>query len=301
MGDNKLKRISFPEVRELARDMQDEISAPYVARGIGVLLSGTRTLVDILTPGAPYIIEECRLAVVKRGSISVTINMIDYTATENTIIFFGTGCIVQPRGFSDDVELHGIMLSNERIGMAFGDTVPPALAGNGMCLFVQATQEEVDVADSMLGTMWKLIHQPSFSDGAVNGLIRSLLYYFEHLGRQRATANAGEQSRERRIFEQFMRLINMHCHSERALGFYADKLCVTPRYLGVVVRNASGITAKEWVDRAVITTAKVLLAHGDKQIADIAYELNFPNPSFFCKFFKRITGYTPQGYRMAQQ
>ena len=84
------------------------------------------------------------------------------------------------------------------------------------------------------------------------------------------------------------------------LAFYAEKLCITSRYLGTVILNESGVGAKEWIDRAVISTAKVLLRHSDKQTTQIADELNFPNASFFCKYFKRLTRLTPQQYRKGE-
>lgn len=64
-----------------------------------------------------------------------------------------------------------------------------------------------------------------------------------------------------------------------------------------MVRQTSGITAKEWIDKAVITSAKVLLRHGDLPIVEISDRLHFATPSFFCKYFKRLTGCTPQEYR----
>ena len=85
--------------------------------------------------------------------------------------------------------------------------------------------------------------------------------------------------------------------SGHSLSFYADKMCVTPRYLGVVIKETSGITVKEWIDRALITNAKIMLKYENIPIAQIAEDLNFPNPSFFCKFFKRITGMTPHEFR----
>ncbi|MBR4721490.1 MAG: helix-turn-helix domain-containing protein, partial [Muribaculaceae bacterium] len=49
--------------------------------------------------------------------------------------------------------------------------------------------------------------------------------------------------------------------------------------------------------RALVAEAKTLLRHTNKQITEIAYDLNFPNPAFFGKFFRRITGTTPRHYR----
>ena len=59
----------------------------------------------------------------------------------------------------------------------------------------------------------------------------------------------------------------------------------------------AGVTAKDWIDRATITLAKVMLRHTTKNISQISDELHFPNDSFFCKYFKRLTGHTPLGWR----
>ena len=85
------------------------------------------------------------------------------------------------------------------------------------------------------------------------------------------------------------------------LDFYAGKMCITVRYLSTMIRKASGVTAKEWLDRALVTQAKVMLSYSSRNVAQIADELNFPTSSFFCKFFKRMTGLTPQQYRRLDQ
>ena len=74
-------------------------------------------------------------------------------------------------------------------------------------------------------------------------------------------------------------------------------MCLTERYLGTVVRQASGVTAKQWLDRALEARIKVELRHSDKSLSQIAYEMNFSNPSFFSKYFKRLTGVSPAAFR----
>ena len=81
------------------------------------------------------------------------------------------------------------------------------------------------------------------------------------------------------------------------LSFYADRLCITHRYLSRVIQQVSGTYAKEWIDRAIVPEAKVILKHSNLSVAAIAEELHFANPSFFNKYFKRLTGMTPNGYR----
>ena len=73
--------------------------------------------------------------------------------------------------------------------------------------------------------------------------------------------------------------------------------CSSQPYLSRVVQQESGVYAKEWIDRAVITEAKVMLRHSNLPIARIAEKLNFSNPSFFNKYFKRLAGVTPSAFR----
>ncbi len=81
------------------------------------------------------------------------------------------------------------------------------------------------------------------------------------------------------------------------VGFYADKLCLTPKYLSKLIRNATGRSAPEWIDAYVILEAKNMLKYSNATIKEIVFRLNFPNQSVFYKFFKARTGMTPTEYR----
>ena len=81
------------------------------------------------------------------------------------------------------------------------------------------------------------------------------------------------------------------------MQFYADKLCLTPKYLSKIVKEASGRSGPEWIDAFVILEAKNLLRYSDESIKEIAYKLKFPSASVFNKFFKANTGLIPSDYR----
>ena len=91
--------------------------------------------------------------------------------------------------------------------------------------------------------------------------------------------------------------MNQHSKHERSVNFYADKLSLTPHYQSSVIRETSGQAVLQWINQAVILEAKVLLKHSNLLVFQISDELNFPNPSFFSKFFKRMTGMTPAEYQ----
>ncbi|WP_368205051.1 helix-turn-helix domain-containing protein, partial [Bacteroides caccae] len=73
-----------------------------------------------------------------------------------------------------------------------------------------------------------------------------------------------------------------------------------PRYLNTLIRQTSQQTVMDWINQSIILEAKVLLKHSNLLVYQISDELNFPNPSFFCKFFKRMTGMTPQEYQKSE-
>lgn len=107
--------------------------------------------------------------------------------------------------------------------------------------------------------------------------------------------------REREHFNRFIKLLSENYTKEREVSWYADKMNLTPRYLTTTIRKISGFTVSDWIYRFIIKDAKYLLKHSDMTVQQVAYELNFPNQSFFGKFFKKQTGMSPGTYRASKE
>lgn len=99
-----------------------------------------------------------------------------------------------------------------------------------------------------------------------------------------------------RMVDNFLELLAEHHTHERRLVFYADKLCVTPKYLSTVIKKATGYNATEWICRFVTLEAQSLLKYSGNNIQQIARHLNFPTQSAFGKYFKKQTGRSPKDY-----
>ena len=104
-------------------------------------------------------------------------------------------------------------------------------------------------------------------------------------------------ARINQLLERFIALVTEYHNTERGVAFYADKLCLSPKYLSKLIKQASGRSAPAWIDSFVILEAKNLLKYSDKSVKQIVYDLHFPNQSVFYKFFKAHTGMTPSAYR----
>lgn len=104
-------------------------------------------------------------------------------------------------------------------------------------------------------------------------------------------------SRKEALFNAFVLKVEKHHKDEHSVKFYADELFVTSKYLSAVTDELSGKGAKQWIDEYIALDAKVLLRSTQKDIQEISNELNFPDLSFFGKFFKRMVGESPRSYR----
>lgn len=80
-------------------------------------------------------------------------------------------------------------------------------------------------------------------------------------------------------------------------SYYADKLHVHPNHLNAVAKRITGSTASQLIQRQVITQAKSLLLQTDLPAKEIAFRLQFSEPTHFNAFFKKFTGQTPQQFR----
>ena len=99
------------------------------------------------------------------------------------------------------------------------------------------------------------------------------------------------------MFQRFISLVKEHYKQERTIGFYANQLSITPHYLSALIKQTSGETVMQWINKMVILKSKELLREGNLLVYEISNELNFPNPSFFSRFFKKQTGITPFQYQ----
>lgn len=99
------------------------------------------------------------------------------------------------------------------------------------------------------------------------------------------------------LFKKFIELLTTYESNDRSVKAYAERLCVTPKYLSTVCKTVSGKTALEWIHDFLAEAITQKLKYTDFSIKEIADELGFPNISFFGKFVKARFGVSPKEYR----
>ncbi len=106
-----------------------------------------------------------------------------------------------------------------------------------------------------------------------------------------------DNSRNHKIFNDFILLLSTSCVNEKRVAYYADKFHLTPKYFSAIIKQVSGQSASEWIDEYLLLEAQILLRTSTLSIQEIANRLEFPNASFFSKYFKQHLNITPGQYR----
>ena len=245
----------------------------------------------------------------KKGHFAVDVNLHTYEVREHSLMINVPGNIVKVSRYDeehiDQLDLVFVLISKEfmsDIQLDFGKVFQDGLnLLHNPCIILDDFQ--MAVANDYLNLARKLIGAPlSYKREIIGSLLTSLTYlsadvWSKQVDEARKLALNPGATRSNQILEHFLALVSEHHNEERGVAFYADKLCLTPKYLSKLVKTASGRSAPDWIDAFVILEAKNLLKYSDLPIKEVVYRLHFPTPSVFHKFFKAHTGLTPMQYR----
>ncbi len=295
------KRLFLSSVSELT-DSQFNLEAGMVHVckhfSVGYRLAPYNVLAGQVQADTPYRLDDYRFILIHKGDFEVQANLQPMHMKEGGIGFMRNGGIVQfPSRMPDDVEVSAMMLQYDFLRYVMSGRVDKALDTSVRNFAVEADPAQFALAEQILATIYSITATPDYNEKVVESLIAAFVHLFISMREQDAQAHSAPVNRADAVFNDFIALVNEHCAAHHTLDFYADKLCLTQRYLGSLVRQSSGVTAKEWIDRAIIAQAKVALRYSDVTIAMLADQLGFPNAAFFTKYFKRLTGQTPSAFR----
>ena len=112
--------------------------------------------------------------------------------------------------------------------------------------------------------------------------------------------NGGSIKQANLQFKKFIEMLSNNEGKMHSVKFYAEKLCITPKYLSFISKTVSGKTALYWIHDFTIKTIVRYLKHSNLSIKEISDMLEFPNLSFFGKFTKNHLGVSPTEFRRKQ-
>lgn len=308
--ENTLQTIGIPQILALSPCIEEHsIGSDFILGEVsGRRVESNRAILDMLK--YPVRLDGYVIFFLKKGdgSFQLGFNLDTYEIHERSLLITAPGNIIRLSAYDEnkiaDSELIFALFSKDfvsNIHVDFDKTLQAAVRFlESPCLTLNA--EQLDIASDYFTLARKIIHsQMDNKREIISSLLTSITYLAVNLWRNDIASAKERQDmsslRVNQTYEQFIALVSQHHNKERGMAFYADKMHITPKYLSKIIKQASGRSGPDWIDSFVVLEAKNLLKYTDKPVKEIVWQLNFPTPSVFNKFFKKHTNLTPSEYR----
>ena len=241
-----------------------------------------------------------RIAMVERGWCEATVGYKKYHCKPGDLLFINWGATVNDDAFGHDTIFDGFTMTEDFMRMVFGGKLPELFLSPDLCFSIHLDEKEQMIWQQYTQILYSLSSLQSVSDETLNFLFVSVLNYVQSQYKLMTTEARGGWSRNKQVVERFIRLVNENAKIEHEVEFYASELCMTAHYLGMIIKKETGITAKEWIDKTLITLIELELRYSNKSLKMIADEYKFVSLSSLCKFYKRRTGITATAFRVTK-
>ena len=261
----------------------------------------TDRIADAPIPKEPTRMNFILMALCKHGKAQYSIDTREQTVKPGDLLFISERHIVDNYMASPDFECLCIMVSTE----FYHGFIQNVKNVSSLLLFsmnnpvVSLTPREIQVYSNYYQTIREKMSDRGhhYRTNLVKALLLAMFYDMSNVIWRVEQQESKSQTRADVIFANFIRLLEQHFRQERRVSWYAEQLCITPKYLSEIVKQVSKRTPNEWIDKYVILEIRVLLKNSTKSIKEIAEELQFPNQSFLGKYFKEHIGVSPSQYR----
>ncbi len=251
----------------------------------------------------PQRINGCLFILCLRGECEMTIHLSEHKIQANNIITILPETFIHVHRQSRDCQLYIVGFSKELLNSAnlFSSTM------NYLSSLIESPvvplQSEITglfkdyfMLLIKMGRMETVNPNKELTSTILLTILHGIGSIHQNISISRRTFNRGEE-----IVKRLVQYVIKHYTQERSVAFYADLLHISPQHLSTTVNKVTGKTVTDIIAKLVVTDAQAKLKSTDLTIQEIAYSLNFPDISFFGKYFKRYTGMSPKQYREMQE
>lgn len=131
-------------------------------------------------------------------------------------------------------------------------------------------------------------------------LLDYCLRFYDRQFETRSEVNKDVIVRFEQLIDEYLADEDLRRSGLPTVGYFADKVCLSPNYFGDLVKKTTGKTPLEHIQDRLISLAKDQIAGTSRTFSEIAYDLGFQYSQHFNRFFKKNTGITPSEYRRMQ-
>ena len=285
------------------KESQETCSRSYNEYGV-VIFDEVESLTHTEDTGQPMK-DIWAFLVVKQGSLRLHINEKDITISKNDLLFYShyhyINNIEPSPDFSGTVMIINARLASELIHSNVDMMKNLFYVGENPILHL--SDESIDQClryFELIRFKWSKNNSNAiYNREIIHSIARAALYEWASVVNSHIPANNDTRTLRQgeRLFKNFIYELTNDKVKSRSVTDYANRLCVTPKYLSAVCKQVTGNTASAFINFYMVKDIKQLLKYSDKSIKEIAQNLGFPNLSFFGKYVKAHLGMSPSAYR----
>ena len=233
-----------------------------------------------------------------KGCCRIRVNLINYSLKAGQHIIIPKGAIIDSFSGSKDLEYVQFAFYNINYSILLNSDMIVSYR-NGIMNQVTVTDLSQTALKGFLDTyyiMRSIIKDESIINkkAILGGYIYSMGHWlFCEIEAHKEVEGTKKRSRNDEVYYDFMANVQKHYQSQRNVSFYADLAHLSPKYFGQIIQKVSGRYPADWISDLVILDAKSMLLSGQYSVQQISDILNFPNSSFFAKYFKEHVGCAP--------
>lgn len=249
----------------------------------------------------PLRVDALMMMLFTEGSGKISIDLKEYEVGVDSMLILNPHNYISIRDCTPDVSGKVLFISHkavENILPKLTDLLPVIVYNRNMPVR-QLNADEVEWMSGIFRLIRsKLEGRPTkFMMPKLYNILQAALYEIMDINIAGEANDKTMRSRKEELMAKFILAVMQDCTRHRKVEYYANRLYITSKHLSAVVKEISGMTAGKLIDNYVVLEAKMLLKNTDLTIQEIATRLNFPNQSFFGKYFKHSTGLSPSEFR----
>lgn len=251
----------------------------------------------------PQVLTYGAILICRKGNAVLNINYKDWSLPEKAVITLFPNDVVllktppSPTAFEVEMLKYDSSLLREA-SLQMEHTVYSSLREDRCRQDSPVVTNIIDAMFSLLKIYFRQAECTCLSQLVLCQLKAFFIGFHEYLQRNpQFRADEVKSYRVRELFNRFMMLMERDYKTSRDVGYYAEKMNISPKYLTNIVKIVTAHTPKTIIDQYTILQLKMQLKRTNLSIKELAWEYHFTDVSFFCRYFKKHTGLTPQQIR----
>ncbi|KIO75352.1 AraC family transcriptional regulator [Pedobacter lusitanus] len=272
-------------VRHLTTQKEPDFSGSFSIRNLTELLAGQDMIQELHRHDFFYIL------ILEKGTGNHEIDFVPYTITDNSVFFMRPG------------QVHQLVLKAGSIGylMGFRDESGDKTSGQLLRSAGNSNHYQLDAdgIQKLLTLSTSVFHEYNNKKERYQEVIKANMqvFFIELIRQHNSSPSAQVNLYRQEQLEKFLELLETHIFSHKQVSEYADMLNISVYQLNAIAKTTLGKTSSELINEYILLEAKRCLLATPSQINQIAYRLGYEDVSYFIRFFKKHTGYSPESFR----